>query len=371
MESNKIKKVLFFFDSRATFSFSSNIIKIFNKKKINYQTIVSGNFLEKKFKIQKDIFEKYKIKVLKKIKFNSPNQKPSSWTTSMGRSIIKYSHALDNIKPDLIVLTGDRIETLAMCITASYMNIRIAHIQAGDESGHIDDLSRAAISKFSHLHFASSIAACKRLESWGEKKNRIFFTGAPQLEDISTNKSYNDASNYFVVIFHPVLNENDKLKKQILNLLNSIKYFSKYKFYWIFPNNDFGHNIILKELKNSKLKNLKLIANLPRDEFICTLSNSRGIIGNSSCGIIEASRFPIPSINIGSRQNGRPQSKNIINVSCEKKEIINAVKKVLNKNYLNRLIKNIKNPYYKKNSNHHIYKLLFKYKKNSNIFKKY
>ena len=126
----------------------------------------------------------------------------------MGRSIIRYSRALEEIKPDLIVLTGDRIETLAMCITASYMNMRIAHIQAGDKSGHIDDLSRAAISKFAHLHFASSIAACKRLALWGENKKEFFFTGAPQLEDISSNISYNHSSKYFVVIFHPVLSEN-------------------------------------------------------------------------------------------------------------------------------------------------------------------
>ncbi len=371
MGTNKIKKVLFFFDSRATFSYSNNVIKIFNKKKKNYKTIVSGNFLEKKFKIQQNIFKKYKIKILKKIKFKSPNQKLSSWTTSMGKSIVKYSQALDNIKPDLIVLTGDRIETLAMCITASYMNIRIAHIQAGDKSGHIDDLSRAAISKFAHLHFASSIAACKRLESWGEEKKRIFFTGAPQLEDIDNNKSYNHSSNYFVVIFHPVLDENNNLKHQISNLLSAIKNFSKYKFYWIFPNNDFGYNIILEELKKSKLKNLKLIANLPRDKFIDTLSKSRGIIGNSSCGIIEASKFPIPSINIGNRQNGRPQSKNVINVSYEKLKIIEAIKKILSKKHLNKLLKNVKNPYYKKNSNQQVYKLLFKFNKNNNIFKKY
>ena len=90
----------------------------------------------------------------------------------MGTSIIKYSKTLNKIKPDLIVLTGDRIETLAMCITASYMNIRIAHIQAGDKSGHIDDLSRGAISKFAHLHFASS-TSCKRLASWGEDKKEF------------------------------------------------------------------------------------------------------------------------------------------------------------------------------------------------------
>ena len=156
MESDKIKKVVFFFDSRATFSYSSNIIKVFNQKKKEYKAIVSGNLLEKKFDINKDIFKKHKIKIFKKIFFKSPNLKPSSWPISMGRSIIQYSKALEKIKPDMIVLMGDRVETLSMCITASYLNIRIAHVQAGDKSGHIDDLNRSAIAKFAHLHFASS-----------------------------------------------------------------------------------------------------------------------------------------------------------------------------------------------------------------------
>ena len=371
MESSKIKKIVFFFDSRATFSYSSNIIKVFNQKKIKYKTIISGNFLEKKFDINRDIFKKHKIKITKNIHFKSPNLKPSSWPISMGRSIIEYSKVLDKIKPDMIILTGDRIETLAMCITASYLNIRIAHVQAGDKSGHIDDLNRSAIAKFAHLHFASSNEACKRLLSIGEEKKRIFLTGAPQLIDIKPNKVNNYWSKYFIVIFHPVLNEIESIRKQTINLINSIKQFKNYEFKWIFPNNDLGHNIILTELKKTKVANLKIIKNLERDEFIKILSNSRGIIGNSSCGIIEASMFPLPVVNIGSRQNGRPQSKNIINTSYDEKEISSAIKKIIDKKFLSRIIKSIKNPYYKKNSNYHIYKLLFKYKKNNEIFKKY
>ena len=86
---------------------------------------------------------------------------------------------IEKLKPDLAILTGDRIETLAFCLTCSYMNIPIAHIQAGDKSGHIDDLSRAAISKFSNLHFAPSKQATKRLLKWGEEKKRIFLLEHP------------------------------------------------------------------------------------------------------------------------------------------------------------------------------------------------
>ena len=371
MESNKIKKILFFFDSRATFSYSSNIIRVFNQKKIKYKTIVSGNFLEKKFDINKDIFKKHKIKITKKIHFKSPNLKPSSWPISMGKSIIEYSKVLEKIKPDMVILTGDRIETLAMCITASYLNIRIAHVQAGDKSGHIDDLNRSAIAKFAHLHFASSNDACKRLLSLGEEKKRIFLTGAPQLEDIKPNKVYNHSSNYFVVIFHPVLNEFESIKNQTINLINSIKQFKKYDFHWIFPNNDMGHNIILSELKNKKVNNLKIIKNLERDEFIKMLSNSGGIIGNSSCGIIEASMFPIPVVNIGSRQNGRPQSKNIINTNYNTKSIVKAIKKITNNKNITKLLRKTRNPYYKKNSHYKIFDLIYKFKKDNLIFKKF
>ncbi len=371
MASNKIKKILFFFDSRATFSYSNNIIKIFNQKKKKYQTIVSGNFLEKKFDIKENIFKKHKIKISKKIKFKSPNLKHSSWLVSMGKSIIDYSRTLEKMKPDLIVLTGDRIETLSMCITASYLNIRIAHVQAGDKSGHIDDLNRAAIAKFAHLHFAPSKDACKRLLSWGENKQRIFLTGAPQLEDISSNKNYNKSSNYFVVIYHPVLNEFKSIKSQVDNLINSIRKLKTINFYWIFPNNDMGHNIILSQLNKKRIQNLKIIKNLERNTFIKILSNSKGIIGNSSCGIIEASKFPIPVVNIGSRQNGRPQSKNIINTSYDKKEIFTAIKKILNQKFISKILNNVVNPYYKKNSSLRVYNLLLKYGKNNDIFKKY
>ena len=239
MVSNNINKVLFFLDSRATFSYSNNVIKIFNKRRKKILTILSGNYLEKKFMIGNDIFKKNKINITKKIKFKSPNKKKSSWPKSMGKSIIEYSKALENLNPDLIVLTGDRIETLSMCIAASYMNIRIAHIQAGDQSGHIDDLSRSAIAKFSHLHFASSKQACRRLLSWGEIKKRIFLTGAPQLDDINYHKKYNESSKYFVVIFHPVLNENSKITIQINNLIKSIVKFKEFNFFWIFLNSNF------------------------------------------------------------------------------------------------------------------------------------
>jgi UDP-N-acetylglucosamine 2-epimerase (non-hydrolysing)/GDP/UDP-N,N'-diacetylbacillosamine 2-epimerase (hydrolysing) len=376
MERNKIKKFLFFFDSRATFSYSNNVIKIFKKKKLNYKILVSGNYLEKKMKIEKDIFEKNNLKVNYKVKFKSPTNIIGSWPKSFGKAMINYSTALSKIKPDLVILTGDRIETLCFCITASYMNIPIAHIQAGDKSGHIDDLARASIAKFSHLHFAPSIDACKRLESWGEEKKRIFFTGAPQLDDIhnqleNINNDYKkNFKDYFVVIFHPVLNELEVANKQVSNLLKAINK-SKINVKWIYPNNDMGYEKICKKIIKNKNKNIEIIPNYERSEFLNILKNSRGIIGNSSSGIIEAPSLKIPVLNIGTRQNGRPQSLNIINSNYNYNEIIKKINYIRKSKNFSKSLEKIKNHFFVKKSSEKICRILKNLNKKSKLLQKY
>jgi len=377
MERNKIKKFLFFFDSRATFSYSNNVIKIFKNNKLNYEILVSGNYLEKKMKIQKNIFEKYDLKVAYKVKFKSPTKVIGSWPKSFGKAMIDYSNALSRIKPDLIILTGDRIETLCFCITASYMNIPIAHIQAGDKSGHIDDLARASIAKFSHLHFAPSIEACKRLKFWGEDEKRIFLTGAPQLDDIQNqlknlNNNFEDKffRDYYLVIFHPVLNELESISQQISNLLKAINK-SKINVKWIYPNNDMGYDKIYKKIIKNRNKKIEIIPNYERSDFLKILKNSKGIIGNSSSGIIEAPSFKIPVINIGTRQKGRPQSHNIVNCNYSYIEIlkkINFIKK--NKRFNNSLTK-VKNLFFVKKSSEKIFRILKNLNKKNNLLRKY
>ena len=294
MASNNLKKFLFFFDSRATFAYSNNVIQVFKKKKTKFQILISGNYLEKKMKIDKNLFKKNKLKVSSRVKFRSPGKKISSWPISFGKAMINYANSLSKLKPDIVVLTGDRIETLSMCITCAYMNIpiahieaglrsynmkmpedknniRIAHVQAGDKSGHIDDLSRGAIAKFSNIHFAPSKEARNRLVGWGEEKKRIFFTGAPQLDDIIYKNQ--KKKNYFVLIYHPVLNEQKEIKKQILSILNAIEK-TNLKVFWIYPNNDMGFNNILKKIKKTKNKNISVISNLERKSFLKLLESS-------------------------------------------------------------------------------------------------
>ncbi len=368
MASNKIKKILFFFDSRATFSYSNNIIKVFKKHNKSYSILISGNYLEKEMKINNKLFKKNNLKIDYKVKFGSPGKNLYTWPKNFGEAMIRYSKKLNNIRPDLVVLTGDRIETLAFCITCTYMNIPLAHVQAGDKSGHVDDLCRSVLSKFCHLHFAPSKNACERLKSWGEEKKRIYFTGAPQLDDFK-NLEVNDNENY-IIIFHPVLNEHKILKKQIHSLISAINH-TNISATWIYPNNDLGYQVILKELKHIKNKKIKLVSNLERSDFLKLLSKSSGMIGNSSSGIIEASMFKKPVINIGNRQNGRPQSTNVVNSNYSKNEIIKKINFIKNNKKFIKACRSCKNPYFKKNSSEMIFKIINLLKKNDKILFKY
>jgi UDP-hydrolysing UDP-N-acetyl-D-glucosamine 2-epimerase len=283
--------------------------------------------------------------------------------------MIKYAKIISRIKPDIAIIAGDRIETLSFCITCAYMNVPLAHIQAGDKSGHIDDIARAAIAKFSNIHFAPSQNAYERLINWGENKKRIYLTGAPQLDDININKDLKK-KEFYIVIFHPVLNEQKKINQQIASLLKAVEK-TMIKVLWIYPNNDAGYKLILKKLNKTKNKNISIVSNYERSEFIKILQQSSGIIGNSSCGIIEASLFKIPAINIGNRQNGRPQSSNIVNCKPEIRSIIKSINFIRrNKNFINSL-RNTKNLFYKKKSGEVIGKILINLKRNNHLLKKY
>ncbi len=374
MDRNYIKHILFFFDSRATFSYANNVYQKMKKvKKMKCSTLVSGNYLDKKMGVGLKIFNKHKIKITKKANFLSSNNKKDSWAKNLGLAIAEYSKKINEIKPDLILITGDRIETIAACLTATYLDIPIAHIQAGDKSGHVDDVARAAIAKMAHLHLASCKDSVERLKSWGEKKNRIFNVGAPQLDDISRkiNNSKLDIKlkEKIIVIFHPVLNEIKNFKKNIKSLYTALSKFN-FEYYWIYPNNDLGYKILIDFLKKKRSK-IKVVRNLDRENFLDLLLETKAMIGNSSSGIIEAPSFKFPVINIGSRQNMRPQASNIVNCAYDSKDIKNKINFILkNKKFLKK-IKKTKNLFFQKNSSLKIVNILKRIKKNDSLLRKF
>jgi UDP-N-acetylglucosamine 2-epimerase (hydrolysing) len=255
----------------------------------------------------------------------------------LAKTIFGFSNFVNNLKPDLIVIHGDRVEALAGAITGSLNNILVAHIEGGEISGTIDELIRHAVSKMSHIHFVANKIAKKRLIQMGEIAKNIYVIGSPDIDAMLSTSLPNidevrtryeiNFQNYIIAMFHPVTTEYEFMEKYSKNFVDAILS-SNENFVVIYPNNDLGYKFILEEFKRlENLTNVKLFPSIRFEYFITLLKHSKCILGNSSAGIREAPYYGIPTINIGTRQKNRALNDDIINCNYEKKSIINAIEK--------------------------------------------
>lgn len=256
----------------------------------------------------------------------------------LSKTIKGFSQYIKSIVPNLVVIHGDRLEAFAGAIVGSFNNILVAHVEGGEVSGTIDESIRHSISKLSHLHFVANEKAKQRLIQMGENKNNIFTIGSPDLDIILNNfltieevKNYYNITfdNYAISIFHPVTTELNKVEDQIKAYCKALVD-SKKKFIVIYPNNDSGSDIILKNIKKYfNNTNFRIFPSIRFENFSILLRNADFIIGNSSTGVREAPYYPTISINIGNRQKNRVLNYNsIIHTSNEYDDILTAIDSV-------------------------------------------
>ena len=257
---------------------------------------------------------------------------------NLSKTIDGFSHFISEIKPDLIVVHGDRIEPLAGAIVGSLNNILVGHIEGGEISGTIDELIRHSISKLSHIHFTSNDEAKKRLIQMGEYEESIYNIGSPDLDLMNSDKlpSLEFVKDYYeipfnqfsILIFHPVTTEKNEIKNQIRVIVDAIIE-SGLNYIVIYPNNDLGSDIILNEYeKFNNIPRIKMFPSIRFEYFLVFLKNCRFIIGNSSTGIREAPYYQTPTINVGSRQKNRVISKSIKTVDFLKEDILFLINEV-------------------------------------------
>lgn len=256
---------------------------------------------------------------------------------SLAKTIQGFSELINQVKPDLIVLHGDRIEAMAGAIVGALNNITVAHIEGGEVSGTIDELIRHSVSKMSHTHFVSNQQAKKRLIQMGELPESIFVIGSPDVDlmlsqnlpNIQKVKSYYeiDFDQYAIAMFHPVTTEFDSMDCYSSNFVDAL-IDSNEKYVVIFPNNDLGSSSILsayQKLENHP--NFKIFPSIRFEYFLTLLKNAKFMVGNSSAGIREAPYYGIPVVNIGTRQQSRAMHQDIINCGYSKAEILEAIQK--------------------------------------------
>ena len=270
----------------------------------------------------------------------SNQSKNISMDLTLANTIKGVNKFISNNHTDLIVVHGDRVESLAGAITGCLNNIKVAHIEGGEISGTIDGIIRHSISKLSHLHFVTNKIAKQRLLQMGETSNNIFKIGSPDV-DIILKKNLPNLSlvkkrydikfkDYAIFIFHPVTTEIKKTEYQIKSLLNLLVK-SKFNYVILLPNNDLGNEIILEKillLKKKKYKNFKILPSMRFEYYLTLLKNSNFIIGNSSSGIMEAPYYGIPTIDFGTRQKNRAQINSVFSVNdySKLKNLINKYK---------------------------------------------
>ncbi|MBD1150089.1 UDP-N-acetylglucosamine 2-epimerase (hydrolyzing) [Pelagibacterales bacterium SAG-MED29] len=330
------KKIFFITATRADFGKLKSLIKITSKsKKFEVKIIVTGMHNMREFGSTYMEVEKNFGKRIIRLE----NQKLGDNLNEILKNTIYYfSKIVQKHKPDLIVVHGDRIETLACALVGSMSHILTAHIEGGEVSGTIDDTIRHAVTKLCHVHFVGSISAGTRVRNMGEKNYGIFNIGSPDIDLIHSKnlpsislvkKRYEiDFKEYAILLWHPVTSELKNLKNETTKLVNFVNQLEMNTIV-IYPNNDPGSKIILDIYKKYlNRKKTFLQRNFRFEYFITLLKNAKFIIGNSSCGIYEAPQVNTPAINIGSRQHKRSKSKMIKNINIHDLEI-NTIKNFL------------------------------------------
>ncbi|MDP3353553.1 MAG: UDP-N-acetylglucosamine 2-epimerase [Flavobacteriaceae bacterium] len=334
------KKIVFLTGTRADFGKLKPLIQILqNRSDFEVHLFVTGMHLNPLYgytllEIQKSGFK------------NIHTFKNTTCETTMELTLAKtiegFSSFIKQHQPDLIVVHGDRVEALAGAIVGSLNNRLVAHVEGGELSGTIDELIRHAVSKLSHLHFVSNEEAKMRLLQMGEIDDSIAVIGSPDVDvmfsntlpNLETAKSYYEIpfENYAIALFHPITTEIEQMNVYVKEWVKGLIKTDK-KYLLVYPNNDLGSSIILKEYEKLKgNSNFRILPSLRFEYFLTLLKNADFIIGNSSAGIREAPYYGVSTINIGSRQKNRVSHIVIQNIVCLSDQIVEAVEVLIGNN---------------------------------------
>ena len=375
-----MRRITIFTGSRADYFLLIDLMrKIKLSKKLKLQIIVSGAHLSKKFgntwkQIKLDDF-----KINEKIDILGKGDTATSIIKSVSKGINSFTKPLKSLSPDFLIILGDRSEAFSIAQAAMFLNIKIVHLHGGELSeGSYDDTLRHCLTKMAFLHFPICDEYRKRIIQMGENPKNVFNFGSLGVERIFNKKfhtkdklnkllKFDFNTSYFVICYHSATNSEEDPKKTMNNILKSLESFENYNIFISYPNHDNGNKKVIKIIEEYSKKNLKrvfLSKYVPNDHFLSVVKNSEGIIGNSSSGLIEVPSLKIPTINVGSRQNGRLRAMSVIDCDIEISSIKKAIKKALSKKFKEKC-NEFKSPFEKKSTSSKIVKKLENYNINS------
>jgi len=360
-----------FTGNRAEYGLQFPIIRAIDKHPdLDYKLLVSGAHLDSNFGSTLKEIELDGFHIYSEIKIEMDGGSLFATAQAIGSGVKEISEVLSRLKPDIMVVYADRFEGFAAVIAATQMNIPTAHVEGGDltEGGALDDSVRHAMTKLSHLHFTTNQQASNRILAMGEESWRVHTVGFPAIDLIAEGNyaSKNEVMKMLsldllrpIVLFtqHSVTTEFEEAKNQITPSLNAIKKLADQGIQIVltYPNNDAGGQAIIEELKSFSSENhgnIQVRKSLGRYLYhgVLALARNEGIrvacVGNSSSGLKETPAFGCPTVNIGSRQEGRLRGENVIDTDYNADQIFEGVLRALQDEKFRETCQKAVNPYW-------------------------
>jgi len=341
--------------TRADYPRVKSVLKeIDRRNNLTLSLIVTGMHLEEAFGLTVREIEEDGFNIAARVRMYNGDDTPYGMAEAVGRVTTGIAEALRALNPDIFLITVDRAETLAAATAGALMNLPIAHIQGGEVTGTIDESIRHAVTKLCHLHFPATEDAAQRIIRMGEDPARVHVVGCPYVDLIKTldyqskdvlAANYGFKASKRIILFtqHPVTTEYGNALNQLRISISALKQFPDMEVLAFFPNADAGGQKIIELLKSEV--GFHVFPNLHERDFLSLMNIADIMVGNSSAAIREAPSMGLPAVNIGSRQDGRERTCNIIDVPHEVKAIVTAMEKGLNDNTYRAIVRKIQNPY--------------------------
>ncbi len=344
----QLRKICVVLVDRANYGRLKPVMRaIADHPRLQLQVLAAGTMMLERFDQPVKVVRNDGFPIDGEIYIELEGSNPATMAKSVGFGLIEFASEFQRLKPDLVLLIGDRYEALAAAIAAAYMNLCLAHVQGGEVSGSIDESARHAITKFAQFHFPSTRRAAEYIVRMGEDPASVLAVGCPSSDiareidltihpdlingrgsgaEIDTSKPYQ------LVIFHPTTTEYGGEEQQIEELLRGLHQLSR-PTALLWPNIDAGSNHVSKAIRRFRDQHkpdwLRMLINFSPEEYLKVLANASCAIGNSSSFVRDASYFGTPVVLVGNRQEGRETDQHVVRVEPIAEQIVAATRRQL------------------------------------------
>jgi UDP-hydrolysing UDP-N-acetyl-D-glucosamine 2-epimerase len=341
-----MRKVCVVVGSRANYSSIKSAMRaVRDHPDLTLQLVVGASALLDRYGTVVDVIERDGFEPDEKVFMLIEGETPGTMAKSTGLGLLELPTAFDRLEPDIVITVGDRFETMATALAATYMNIPLAHTMGGEVSGNIDESIRHAVTKFAHLHFPACSDAAERIVRMGEDPETVHVVGCPRMDLVAEvlSDGENGLSDLFavgvggafdldqpflIVSQHPVTTEYGDGERQITETLKAVQEVDLPAIV-LWPNADAGSEHIARGIRKFREheddSRLHFFKNLATDDYVKLMAKTACVVGNSSSAIREGSFIGTPAVNVGSRQEGRQRGSNVVDVGYDRAQVADAV----------------------------------------------